>query len=122
MKTIKCYQCKKEIIKSPDGCGIGYGIDKNKHKICYACCGENDKKELLKAKPGDKFTFYYSGGMVTNWPGSLKIKPYYTKENGHNWWNVKRIDLWFTLDGNKFWCKHLGSSHELITITRIKND
>lgn len=121
MKKVTCSQCKKEIINT-NKFTTGYGIDKNKHKICFDCCGKNDLNSLQTAKIGDKFIFYYDNVNVTNWPGTLKIKPYYTKNNKHNFWHCKRIDLWFNVDNNKFWGKQIGYNNQIVHIKRIKND
>ena len=34
---IICCDCGQEI-KPVEGCGTGYGIDKEGRKVCYACC------------------------------------------------------------------------------------
>ena len=121
MKTIKCYQCKNEIINT-DKFTTGYGIDKHNHKICFACCVKNDLNGLKNAKIGDRFTFYYDNVNITNWPGTMQIKPYYTKSGKHNFWNCKRLDLWFNVNGNKFWGKQIGHNTQIVHIKRIKND
>jgi hypothetical protein len=118
MKTIKCSKCKKVCVS--DGITAGYGIDKNNKKVCFECCSKEDKEKLLKSKIGDKFTFYYSGGHISNWPGTFKIPIHQIRNNKHNWWGVKRVDVWFTFEGMNFWGLHVGSSHQLMTVTRIK--
>jgi len=116
----KCSQCKKEIVK-PEGCGTGYGIDPKTHaKVCYACCGVNDRKSLIDSKLGDRFCFYFSGGIITNWPASLKIEPRYIKKDGRHNWGLKRTDVWFTLEGLNFWGYIIGSNTEIIHIRRVK--
>jgi len=119
MKTYICSQCKKEC--KSDGVGTGYGRNKNNKKVCYSCCGDNDKRDLLNSKIGDKFIFYFSGGVVTNWPSSLVIKPNYVKKGGHNWWNCERHDFWFVLEGKQFWGYQIGPNTEIAHIKRIKD-
>ena len=58
-ETFICIQCKTEKPMHGHGCGTGYGVNAQDQKICYACIGENDRKELEQAKPGDRFTFYF---------------------------------------------------------------
>ena len=113
-----CSVCQKEIV--PSGCGTGYGIDsKTQAKICYACIGERERNDLLNSKIGDRFTFYYSGGEVMNWSNSLTMTPYWTRTGHHNW-GLKRVDVWFRLEGRHFWGYIIGSDTEILHVRRIK--
>lgn len=118
MKTVKCSKCKNVCIAN--GISTGYGINQQNKKVCFDCCAKEDKENLLNSKIGDKFTFYYSDSYISNWPGTLKIPVQYIRNNKHNWYGVKRVDVWFTFEGLRFWGLHVGSSHQLITVTRIK--
>lgn len=74
-------------------------------KVCFACCGELDKQQLLNAKPGDKFCFYLigdiqSGYYVSNWPGSFKIRVF-PRKGYHNIAGV-RYDFWFMFGNQEF--------------------
>jgi len=114
-----CYQCKKQINIEKGSCGTGYGIDNNDKKKCYTCIGENEKQELRNSKIGDKFYGYFSNDHYTNWPSSLKIKPYYKKESRHNWGCI-RTDFWFNFEGKAFWGYQIGENNEIARIRRIK--
>lgn len=115
-----CSQCKKEIISN--GISTGYGIDpQTNNKICYECCGINDLKKLQTCKIGDRFVYYLSKGKVINWPSTMVITPYYFRVGKHNIAR-KRTDVWFTVNGNKFWGVNYGDNSEILYITRIKND
>jgi hypothetical protein len=113
-----CSQCGAECKST--GIGTGYGVDpKTNAKICYACCGVNDRKSLIDGEIGERFCFYYSNGMIVNWPNSLKIAPRYTRYSRHNW-GLKRTDVWFSLEGHQFWGYIIGSNTEIIHIKKIK--
>lgn len=48
----------------------GYGQDAKGRRYCYDCCASLDLAEM--AEHG-RWTGYYVGGYITNWPGSLKF-------------------------------------------------
>lgn len=85
--------------------GTGYGYDENNRKICYACCGERDKETLRNY---DRWTGYIvkdSAGQwsVTNWPGSLAIKPFATKLHKYaGGFGADRFDVWFFFEGKEW--------------------
>ena len=70
---LRCAQCLQLIDLNPGNGASGYGLTgerPNFRAICYACCFESDKRELLdRTKP---FFAYLAGDgrTVTNWPGS----------------------------------------------------
>lgn len=93
ISTIACAQCSKPITPEPGSCGTGYGIDRQDRKVCYACCAENDRAEMIATgRMGLYLTVPESAlkreewnrvvGMqtnhpdikVSNWPGSLAFK------------------------------------------------
>lgn len=98
--------------------GGKYGLTTDRKKICYRCCGEHDRKMLASANPGDKFVFYFSGGEVSNWPGSFKIKVYAKKSN-HNF-GCERYDFHFSVGNNRFHGFQIGSSNEIAYIRCLK--
>lgn len=131
MQTIfTCHQCKQEIAHESDF-STGYGIDKDGNKICFACCGENDKKELESLPIGGKTMHYLSmidnkantfreKYKLTNWPGTLEIRPYYARTGRHNIAG-KRLDVWFKFDGKEFHGIQYGHNTQICHIKRIKN-
>lgn len=100
-----------------DGISTGYGIDKDGKKMCYACCAEYDKETLRET---GKLTGYYSGGVFSNWPGSLKITPYYSRTSKHNWGGI-RTDYWLKFEGYNYHGVQIGKNSEVSTIRRIKS-
>lgn len=123
MKKIYCTKCGKEC--RPDGFTAGYGvIPETEDKICYSCCGELDKQQLLKAKPGDKFYMYLTGNIqygyyVSNWPGSFKIRVY-PRKGRHNIAGV-RYDFWFCLGNNEFHGVQYGDNTQVAHIRCLKD-
>jgi len=116
--TETCTVCKKEIIREEGGCGTGYAIDNNGNKICYACCGEADKKTLLET---GKLSGYYSHLVFTNWPGSFKIKAYYSRDSWHNFAGRNgRTDFWLNFEGKHYHGVHIGHDNECATIRLLK--
>ena len=122
----KCFQCGGDFVKNYDF-DTGYGVNHDGHRICFKCCGENDRKDLDSLNFGEKIIFYFtkennekSGyGTISNWPGSLKISCYYRK----GWHNMAQVrhDVWFTFNGKKFHGVQYGYNSELCYIKRVKN-
>lgn len=109
----------------------GYGLDKHNHKVCYECCGINDRKSLIELKQGEKTCLYFSKGVVTNWPSSLVIKPSYTRTGRHNIARTK-TSFWFSLieerkEGEQtamikhnFYGYQIGHMNEVAHIRKVK--
>lgn len=115
----KCHQCGG-IFASPDTGGTGYAVDREDRLICYACCGLNDAAELRNMKPGDRTVHYLDGrDMVTNWPGTLQIKPYSVKHGRHNIGRT-RVDVWFMFEGKPFHGVNIGDN-QLLRIRAVKS-
>lgn len=131
-----CFQCNNGFVTKEGSIGTGYGYNKDGHKICYACCGENDKNELQNMKLGEKTCLYLSvkdnhenkmkfgqtycvgNATVTNWPGTYK-KSVGVKKGFHNIAGV-RYDIWFTEGKNYFHGVRYGSDSEICYITCVK--
>ena len=100
------------------GCGTGYGYKSRSNRakpICYACCGENDRKEM--AKTGKAFLYLSkaegkSPWKVSNWPGTLAFPVYYVQESFHNFAGRNgRRDCWFTgPDGARWHAVNIGDN------------
>ena len=118
-----CFQCNKEIIREPNSISTGYGIDKEDHKICFACCGENDRKCLLET---GKMYGYFSKDKdgrwyFSNWPGSFKIHAYYTRSSWHNFAGRNgRTDFWCIFEGNHYWGVQIGHNNQCATLRKVK--
>lgn len=106
-----------------DGFTTGYGIDKENKKICFTCCGENDKQEL---RDNGKFTGYISGTKengfkFTNWPGTLNIPVRYYRFSWHNFAGRNgRMDFWLTFEGQNYHGFQIGYNSQIATIKRNK--
>lgn len=123
MKKIYCTKCGKEY--TPEGIAAGYGaMPETGEKVCFACCGELDKQQLLNAKPGNKFCFYLTvegegSYYVTNWPGSFKIRVF-PRKGYHNIAGV-RYDFWFWFGHNIFHGVRYGNNTEIAHIRCLKS-
>lgn len=137
---VTCSQCKTQIDTTKYYTSTGYGIDEHGNKICFDCCGKNNYDMLENMPVGGKTTLYLTGEheytpietpvngvcqvkrskwYVTNWPGTLKIKVYYTRKGRHNIAG-SRIDFWFCISGNHFHGVQYRENTEIAYIRRIK--
>lgn len=113
-----CNVCHKDIVKEKDSISTGYGIDKDNNKVCFACCGEQDRKQLLEE---GKLFGYWSHGFFSNWPGTLKIKAYYSRDSFHNFAGRNgRTDFWFNFEGKHFHGVHIGHNNECARVKQVK--
>ena len=74
---------------------------------CDECCGKRDEKELKEMQIGSKICLYLANGLVTNWPGSLKITPRHIRKGRHNFCGTK-TSFWFTFHGQNFYGYQIG--------------
>lgn len=130
----QCAQCSTIGGPTPEGSytgGTGYAVRRTDDAlICYACCGLNDAEELRTMAPGARTTHYLSGGPgrwkgddarpweVSNWPGTLKIKPWRVHKGFHNIGRT-RYDVWFTFAGREFYGVNIGDS-QILHIRALK--
>ena len=80
--THTCTQCGET--KTHDGGGTGYGVNGRGEKVCYACCGINDRANMIET---GKAVLYlttkpehstYGSATVSNWPDSLQFSGRYS--------------------------------------------
>jgi len=116
MKIYKCFTCKKPCKTSEIGT-TGYGLDKHNHKICYKCCAENDKKQMIK---DHKIVLYLNtvNQTVSNWPGSLIMSCTMTTGK-HNIAGI-RHDAWFYFNGGIWHGTQYGYYSDLIYCKQTK--
>jgi hypothetical protein len=117
-KTFTCHQCGKTKVIPASG-GTGYATDKEDNKICYDCCGINDGEELKNLPIGGKTFHYWNGTHITNWPGTLKIKPFKIKTSEHNW-GLERTSIWFEYCGQYYYSYQIGHNSQVAHTKRIK--
>lgn len=112
----RCGQCGAvKDVQTSGGTGYGYAKhtdDDNEKPICYACCGENDKKAMVER---GRYTLYYnqSTAEIVNWPGSLRFRC--TRSMGSRFTTV-----WFTGPDGKTWTGRIArmADNELINVKR----
>lgn len=115
-----CHQCKENKVHNSD-LSTGYATNKAGDKICYACCGINDAKELEDMIIGGKTVQYMNPNAkeISNWPSTLIIPLNYIRVGRHNIAG-KRYDTWFTFKGNNFHAVQYGNNTQIVHIKRIK--
>lgn len=108
--TFHCARCGQDKPILPIG-GTGYG-ERDGAKVCYACCGELDRAEMIET---GRATLYLakvdfsplsmgcdrSGHRVSNWPGTLAFFCHVRKSR-HNMAG-NRYDVWFRGPDGKQW-------------------
>ena len=116
---VVCADCGKECI--PDGCTTGYGIDKDDRKICFACCGENDRKRLETDDRIDLYLTKNDAGeyTVSNWPGTLKIRCGTPRKGRHNIART-RYDVWFKAGGHEWHGVQYGENTQIVRCQKLK--
>lgn len=119
MKTVfTCDNCKRTITYESDTT-TGYGRNKEGEKICFDCCGLHDNQAFRALKPGEAMHLYFSNGVLMNWPGSFKIKPYATSVGRHNIAR-RRLDAWFRFNRHEYHGVLIGDMTEVMRVTRLK--
>jgi len=119
-KSIACFICKSSVITE-------YAIDKNDNRICYRCCGFEDRHKLMTE---DKATLYLtitdkspangqSRATVSNWPGTLELPAFYSKGK-HNIAGT-RYDVWFKCGGRNWYGVSYGENTQLLHCRALKN-
>jgi hypothetical protein len=110
VEVFYCETCKRskfeQVGTHSNGVSIttGYGYDERKKPICYECCAEGDKRfmrekgkitlYLCESTPIDGVKRY----VLSNWPGSFKIKLNYVRKGRHNIAGT-RYDFRFSFEG-----------------------
>jgi hypothetical protein len=106
-------------------CGhpVSDGKDANGKKHCYACCAEQDRKQMRET---GRITLYLSDDSkafgtykVTNWPGSLTF-PCHSPRTGRHNIAGKRIDVWFTFEGQDWHGVQYGDNTQICHCKKVK--
>lgn len=121
MKTKRFYKCQvcKETKETKRDGGTGFASTRDNHHVCYDCCAKIDRKKLINLKPKEKYYLYFSNGIVTNWPETLKINPVKVWSGRHNICG-KVTYVYFWLNGLSFIGKQLGNYNEILHVRKIK--
>lgn len=108
-------------VAKSDGMTPGYGIAPDGTKHCFACCAERDKAQMREK---GRATLYWAksadGWHVSNWPGTLKIKPRRVSHGRHNMARM-RTDVWFTFEGQHWHGVTYGEWTQILHCRRLKN-
>lgn len=116
-KRTDCKRIKQSTSPHVTGYGL-HGKGKTMRKVCFDCCGIRDEKEMIKTgravlyltqnkvKQGEHFVTAY---RVTNWPGTLEIKPWRIGKGRHNIAGT-RIDVWFDFKGQSWHGVNIGDN------------
>lgn len=118
-----CHWCGTEFPR-PDSAltlGTGYGLDDEGHRYCYLCCGVQD---ALHMQRGERMCLYLTGSVVngyeiTNWPGSLRLKPTRVSKGKHNIART-RYDAWFMFQGTWWHGVQYGENTQLLHCKPLK--
>lgn len=104
--------------------GTGYASDGKGNITCYECIGTQDTTEMVTAPIGTRFTMYLTETdgqkYVQNWPGTLKRKIQYHTNGRHNIAGT-RVNVWFSINGEKFFGTTYGKNTQLCHIRKIKD-
>ncbi len=128
-KGFRCDCCGETKHPDPDSCGTGYRTNEKGQKICYACCGKEDKEYMIE---NGRTVLYYTPAVsctirlfhepakISNWPGTLTFHPIYTKQGRHNIAR-SRVDVWFNgPDGFVWWGVQYGDFTQILHCKRTK--
>ena len=118
--TFTCHICHK-VIEVDSTIVSGYGIDKDDNKVCYSCCGYEDRAQMMM---NDKHTLYLSGNAkdgykISNWPGTLSLRAGYVRKGGHNIAG-SRYDVWFNIDGRNWHGVQYSENTQILHCRTIK--
>ena len=124
----RCSQCGAvKAFPLEDG-GTGYGLNKADDFVCYACCGENDRREMIETGKAILYlthdriaspSYPFADGKVTNWPGTFSL-PCRVKRGRHNIAR-RRYDAWFIgPDGKQWHGVQIGDNTQIIRCKRVK--
>ena len=116
-----CYSCHSEKDKPSQGSiSTGYGLSKHRVKICFACCGEIDKRNLRQGTRATLYLVQKEGQyFITNWPDSFSI-PCQVSKGHHNIARV-RYDASFQFEGRKWHSVTYGDNTQIAHCKVYKN-
>lgn len=110
-------------LATPTAISPGYGRTADGKTICFACCGENDKKQLLEIGKLSGYISKNDAGQweFTNWPGSLRVLVTNYQFSDHNFAGKKsRMDFWFYFRNYKFHGVQIGNNNQIARVKRVK--
>ena len=107
-----CPRCHRPFSDFATPCTTGYGTLPSGEQICFACCADEDRKEMREK---GRITLYLTDHEVTNWPGTLRFKVLEKRSSYHNMVGRNgRTDVWFKDEaGNRWHGVNIGNSQIL---------
>lgn len=129
-----CSKCKQTITYESEFT-TGYGVNDKGEKVCFACCGKEDEKNMEETGKAMLYlsfnfprpmeyhkrigTYSVNNGKVTNWPGTLSI-PIHTVKVGHHNMAGRRYDVWFKFRGKEWHGVQYGDNTQIVHCNRLK--
>ena len=117
MNQFTCSRCGKTKTNK-DKHTTGYATDNKGNKICFSCCANVDKEQMIKS---GKIVLYLNSRdkVVSNWPGTLKIKVDTINKGKHNIAG-NRNDIYFSFNGKKWHGVQLGNNSDICRCKQLK--
>ena len=109
-KTFKCSECGKTY-ECVSKLTTGYGTNHISGQItCFNCCAKTD---IAFMEQHGYTTLYWDGKEITNWPGTLRIKPIFIRQGCHNIAGT-RTTVWFNFMGRRWWGVIYGENTQIL--------
>ena len=107
-----CSRCNALCV--PTESTTGYGYNRQHEPICFACCGELDRADMIETGKATLYLTIGPGwqgcgnvgpintdyGHISNWPGTLRFPLYHSPKVGKHNLAGKRYDVWFKVQNN----------------------
>jgi hypothetical protein len=118
--TFHCAKCGQDVTVEHSGITTGYGLDSDNRPVCYACCADQDRADMIAT--GRAVLYYESPLYVTNWPGSLKFRAVAQWTGRHNIAGEVRFVRFIGPDDAVWSGKQMGDYNTLCYCKRTKID
>lgn len=118
-----CARCGGPFFRHASDMSTGYGRrPSDGARICVACCGDTDRADMVR---DGKIYLYLTKSdgewAVTNWPGTLKFRPYYVTKYRHPFAHGAGHIAYFTgPDGKRWSARNASPNHEIALCRRLK--
>jgi hypothetical protein len=112
-----CSKCNKEIVEPEKSCSTGYAKKPDGAIICYACCAVEGRAYMRNS---NRITLYWveEKHEVTNWPGTLVIKPTGWRKTRHNLAR-NQTHVWFTVEGQDWIGRIVGDFTQVLHCRKL---
>lgn len=108
-------------MSTPTQLTVGYGIDADGKRHCYACCAVRDRAQMEEAGKATLYLVEERGKRpeITNWPGSLRFPAGPVRKGRHNIAGT-RYDTWFDGPGGTWHAVQYGENTQIAHCKRVK--